>query len=503
MPDDALRPNAAAIADVRGLLATADYSTGGIAGLGIDLGMGVRAPDIPLLRRAVEHREPLSTLVRLFVLGEVVDDGTLQRVVGAAAARALTNAGLTRVIGRRIEPAVRLTPWRGLLFAHDPDPQGDLWPEHVSGPTPAADALIRLVTTNGGDGLDLGTGAGLFAAVLAAGQSRVVATDVNPAALRLAAVNRLLNDLPTIEIRAGSLFEPVADDTFDLIVSNPPFVISPETELLFRHSSFGRDEVSRTVVREAAAHLREGGMAYILVNWVQPPDAGWLEVLGSWIDDSSCDAVCFLHGVEDPLGYTARWTAREQQLMPDRHGRTVDRWLAHLRHERIEAIGSGAVVLRRRTGENWIHGLQLAGDGRGDAGPQVQAIIRGQDLIAGVLDAPDRGAASDIILGSVLRMSGGHRVTQSLLSRDGEYVSEPAMLTADEGLALPVEVPNDLVAALLRLDGTQSGLEIARDIAAAGDGDVDASNARVAAFLRALLDRGFVEPATAAARTQP
>jgi hypothetical protein len=54
---------------------------------------------------------------------------------------------------------------------------------------PAAETLLNLVSTNGGRALDLGTGCGIFALAVAASQSGVVATDINPAALRYAAMN--------------------------------------------------------------------------------------------------------------------------------------------------------------------------------------------------------------------------------------------------------------------------------------------------------------------------
>jgi hypothetical protein len=486
-----------AIATVRDLLSRTDYSAVGIARLGIDLGMGVRARDVPLLLRALEPVEPLASLVRLFVLGVGIDQPALENALGVDAADALRETGLTRAVGHRIEPLIRLTPWRERIFAHDPDPPGDLWPEHVSGPTPAADTLLRLVSTNGGDALDLGTGCGVLGIVLAAGQSTVVATDVNPAAIRLANLNRRLNDVASLEIRTGSLFEPVEDDAFDLIVSNPPFVISPETELVFRHSAFARDEMSRQVIRDAASHLRDGGFAYVLVNWVQPPDRAWLAVLEGWLEGTGCDGVCLLHGVEDPFAYTLRWTVREQHVTPERHGATLDRWLAHLERERIQAIGSGAIVLRRREGRNWIHGLELSGDAEGDAGPHVQALFAGRDILEQV--DPLGPAGERALLERHLRVRGPHRLTQALVARDGEYVADPATVSPDEGLALSFKVPNDLVPVFLRLDGTQSGREIASELAEDGGDDVDRWEGRVAGFLRLLLERGLVDsgPGTA------
>jgi methylase of polypeptide subunit release factors len=487
-------PHEAAIATVRDLLAKSDYSAAGIGRLGIELGMGVRARDVPLLLRAIDSVGPLASLVQLFVLGQTADRLALEAMLGVRATEALIQAGLTRAAGERIEPLVRLTPWHDCIFAHDPDPSGDLWPEHVSGPTPAADTLLRLVSPNGGDALDLGTGCGVLAIILATGESTVVATDINPAAIRLAQVNRLLNDVASVEIRAGDLFEPVQDLAFDLIVANPPFVISPETELLFRHSSFGRDEMSRQVVREAATHLRENGFAYVLLNWVQPPDVSWMTVLEGWLDGTGCDAVCLLHGIEDPLAYSVRWTAREQQVMPERHGQTLDRWLGHLERERIQAIGSGAIILRRRSGPNWIHGLELSGDSQGDAGPHVQAIFAGRDVLERV--GPAGNSNDDALLARVLRVRGPHRLTQSLVAQDGEYVAEPATVAPDEGLAVAISMPSELVPVFLRLDGTQSGHDILREVAGPPEGDPDASAPRIAAFLRQLLERGLLQDVT-------
>lgn len=492
------RPRSAveAIATVRGVLADSGYSSDGIAQLGIDLGMGVRAIDVPLLERALDPVEPLASLVRLFVLGRPVVEADLAKALGSRAAKALVHAGLAQAVDGEVRPTVRVTPWRGLLFAHDPDPTDDLWADHVSGPTPAADTLLRLVSPNGGSALDLGTGAGLFALVLASGQRDVTATDLSPAALRLVELNRGLNDIRNVRLLSGNLFEPVADAEFDLIVSNPPFVISPESDVLFRHSPFGRDEISREVVRSAAAHLRDGGLAYVLVNWVQTPGVSWLDGIERWVAGMGCDTVALLHGVEDPLAYAVRWTAREQLLRPDRHGATLDRWLAHFRRERIEAIGSGAVVIRRRGGHNWVHGLALRGDSTVDAGAHVQAIIAGQDVLAGVGTGTE-GSDHDL-LASAFRMREPHRLTQTLAARDGEYVAEPATVTLESGLDMTVVVPNELVQVILRLDGSQTGADIAREVGAAAGMDPDLMAARVASFLRELLGTGLLERSLAA-----
>ena len=77
--------------------------------------------------------------------------------------------------------------------------------------------------------LDVGTGNGVQAILAAAHAERVVATDINPRALAYAGLNASLNGCDNIEFRHGSFLDPVAGDRFDLVVSNPPYVISPES----------------------------------------------------------------------------------------------------------------------------------------------------------------------------------------------------------------------------------------------------------------------------------
>lgn len=72
--------------------------------------------------------------------------------------------------------------------------------------------------------LDMGTGSGVCALFAAKRARRVIAVDINAAAVRCASINAQLNRLEDkIEARHGDLFEPVAGERFDLILFNPPF----------------------------------------------------------------------------------------------------------------------------------------------------------------------------------------------------------------------------------------------------------------------------------------
>jgi SAM-dependent methyltransferase len=85
-----------------------------------------------------------------------------------------------------------------------------------------ASVIADLQLGAGADVLDLGTGSGVCA-VFAARHARVIAVDINRAAVRCAELNALLNGL-RIDCRHGDLGGPVAGERFDTIFFNPPFV---------------------------------------------------------------------------------------------------------------------------------------------------------------------------------------------------------------------------------------------------------------------------------------
>ncbi len=108
-------------------------------------------------------------------------------------------------------------------------------------PRPETEVLVAQVLAWGRgrapvSALDVGTGTGAIAlSLVAEGHfAPVVATDVSTAALALARENaERLGLAPAIEFRVGPLFDPVrADEAFDVIVSNPPYVAESDRETL-------------------------------------------------------------------------------------------------------------------------------------------------------------------------------------------------------------------------------------------------------------------------------
>jgi release factor glutamine methyltransferase len=113
--------------------------------------------------------------------------------------------------------------------------------------------------------LDMGTGSGVCAVFAAKHARRVVAVDINPAAVRCAAINAHLNHLEhKIEVRLGDLFAAVADERFDLILFNPPFLRgAPRDD---RDRAWRSSDIAERFAAGLGAQLRPDGSALVLLS---------------------------------------------------------------------------------------------------------------------------------------------------------------------------------------------------------------------------------------------
>jgi methylase of polypeptide subunit release factors len=194
-----------------------------------------------------------------------------------------------------------------------------------------------------------------------------VATDRNRRALRLASVTAALSGQDW-DLREGSLFEPVGAETFDLVVSNPPFVISPGHRYTYRDAGLPADDLGRLLVQQSPARLADGGTAVILANWLHVRGEDWRDRVASWVAGTGCDAWVAQREVQDPAEYVGLW-------LRDAGGRTDDpgaraeydrryaEWLDELRSMDAEGIGFGWVVLHR-------------GGTYGGSGPRIEDVAR-------------------------------------------------------------------------------------------------------------------------------
>jgi len=235
----------------------------------------------------------------------------------------------------------------------------------VGGAARTLAALLPPVDAPVGAALDLGTGCGVIALHLRRFARRVVATDVSERALRFAELNARLNGVEGIETRLGSLFGPVEGERFDLIASNPPFVITPREPGVpaFEYRDGGRtgDALMAEVVAGLAEHLTADGEARLLGNWESVADADGLDRADAWAGDD-LDLWAIERESLDPVRYAELWLRDGGTLPRDADfSRLAGAWLDDFEARGVTAIGMGWIAARANDARDPLRRLERAG----------------------------------------------------------------------------------------------------------------------------------------------
>lgn len=382
--DDPRRPAA-----LHGALRRSGFTHDRVAGLLGEAAMDALARDqaVPALRvlepvlgSPGDPDRGLAGLVALFLLGRAVPADVL--AASPVAPGELVGLGLAEETEDGLRSTVDLRPHAAddgteLYVASDlgeSQRPGVLRRDHVLGIGQASLTLAQTTDRRRvGRALDLGTGCGIQTFHLLAHAGHVTATDISERALGFTRFNLLLNaqslalDPERLEervsLRAGSLLEPVRGERFDLVVSNPPFVItprapgeSPADRFTYRDGGLPGDRIVADLVQQLPGVMAPGATAHLLGNWEVPAaSAGderpaaerWLLRPEQWVPEG-VDAWFVQRELAGPEEYAETWlrdAAESREL--EHYEQAYRAYLDDFAARGVEAVGFGMIRLRR------------------------------------------------------------------------------------------------------------------------------------------------------------
>lgn len=476
-----------------------------LLGTSAELALG-RGEFWPALHRTSAVRSALSTLTRLFLLGATEPESQVAQALPQLGIERAIAAGVLERVADGCRAGLDIRPHSddsgtaadlvGYLVISDLDSDtrpGPVAHEHVLGIGQASLSLARAVIRHPVErALDIGTGCGIQALHLDHHAGSIVATDTNPRALALAAATARINGMHW-DLRSGSLFEPVAGEQFDLIVSNPPFVIGTgEQQYIYRDSGMAGDAICEQLVRGAAVHLRPGGVMQLLANWLVIEETDWRTRVSQWLADSGLDAWVVQREFADPVQYVSLWL-QDAGEEPATAAASGVAWLDWFAHHRVSGIGMGSITLRRKTdGESGPVDVvfeEITGTGEEVTGQEADAFLARRRYL--------RGTSEQDLLRTVFRLAPTVVLDErSLLGDDGfEAVLRMAVRVGGPGATLQVD---DWGRALLAGCTSSAPLNLVIELlAAAHDVDVEALTAAVLPSIKVAIGRGILEPVPA------
>ncbi|MGO9198680.1 MAG: methyltransferase [Acidimicrobiales bacterium] len=443
--------------------------------------------------RRTSGGSPLDVMLRLFLAHGPVPTTAAEAVLAPLTVAQCVDGGLLELKGSDVSGAVTLRAFdgdpRGAILASDVGHNGALLAEHVVGVGIASIGLSGMTIRRPSHrSLDLGTGTGVQAMHASLHSDEVVATDRSARAVNFTEFNLALNDVTNVDVRLGDRFDPVAGEQFDLIVSNPPFVISPSDALIYRDSSMEGDDLCRSLVRHAPDHLAEGGWCQLLANWAYFRGDDWRQRLGSWFEGLGCDAWVIQRGVDEIEQYAVKWIEHGGASAAGIAAQYTE-WMDYYSRVGIEAVGFGLITMRRHSGTvNWLRIDDLRDETDlicGDAiahGFELEDWVRANGAEATLL-ASRLIAAPDIAL---------HR--RSSPGPDG-WTIRGLEIRLSHGLRRSGMIDSEAARIVTSCDGTRTLGDILAEVATSvGVDPAEVARSAVPLVLR-LVEQGYLLPA--------
>jgi predicted RNA methylase len=360
--------------------------------------------------------------------------------------------------------------------------------DYVMGVSPSSLVLASMtVRRSVRSALDLGTGCGIQAFLAAKHSQKVIGIDRNRRALAISQFNASLNGIKNAEFREGDMFHPVAGQTFDLIVSNPPFIISPENRHLFLNSGLEGDEICRRIAREAPAFLNEGGYCVYNANWAAVEGEDWRARLAGWFQGTGCDGLVILQDVLDLGEYAASLIEVGNN---DQYTRHFNEWMDYYASLRMTGIGQGVIVMRRAAAgrQPWFAVEEAPKNIAFPSGDDVALLVE----LRTFLHSPP---GENDLLDQVLKLSPNVRFEQVSGLTEGTWRQMSGRLYRVGGLEYSGALDSQSAAALVQFDGRRPLRECLVQLAATLKVDPAVFIPSALAIIRRLIEQGFLLPA--------
>jgi SAM-dependent methyltransferase len=318
---------------------------------------------LPLIRRALEREATAAaTLTLLFLYGQSLHDPIVERALGPQAHGWLVDAGILVRDASEVRSAFRLQIAEGVFVWADEPNAG---PEAVMAPGPSTVELLNVLPARpDGSFLDVGTGPGTFALLAAKrGAARAVGTEISERAAALARFNASFNEID-VDVRLGDLLAPIAGETFDWIVGQPPYVTHPPDEpgVTFMHGGPKGDELALRLLGGVSVHLRPRGAAFVLFDSPVRSTPLHERVRGA-IGKAPVDVLVFNGPGLTPDRQAMGYAALADPTFGPRYAEAALRYREHLELQRIDEVSHSLVVVRARedaTKEGWTMSLPVA-----------------------------------------------------------------------------------------------------------------------------------------------
>lgn len=411
----------------------------------------------------LDPASPADLLTILFALGLPCQADEARRAFGPETLLALERTGFVEVAGLELRPAVTVQMYDALLIASD-HCRRKRESDYVMGLSAPTCALAGLTIRKPASlAVDIGCGSGLHGLLASRHSAHVLACDVNLRALDFANLNAMLNGISNFEVTEADMFDFELDRPADLVVCNPPYVISPDCTHIYKDSGQEGDAICAHLAGLLPKLLRTGGTAQFLANWAihEGHDiSGWQHRLESWFAGTE-GHISVLHELaESPADYAVKWLRQSDQNALAADDPSFERWMAYFDRLGIRSVAYGLVTIQRSEDGNRSFSI--------DQAPDRYSMPCGVALEAFLARKRQVHLLGEKMLDLRLQRADGLRLAQTFC-HDGRWVAGPVRASLNEGLCWSEDLEPEAAMVFELVDGVTTLGALLDDIFQGGD----------------------------------
>ncbi len=292
--------------------------------------------------------DTLSILIKLFLLRSKIPEFLLKELFGEKLFKTLMDIGLLLKHDNKITSRIDLFAVEDLFIATDHRymflSEDKISEDPVMYLGMDSHGLVQTVPRKTSDEtLDLCCGSGIQGLIASSYSKNVTSVDINPRAIRFSRFNAQLNGIDNIKFQLGNLYEDLKGMTFDLILANPPFVPSPNSNYKFRDGGSNGEEILREIVIQSRNHLKEFGRLCIVTDLVEVK--AYKTKLVSWLDGASYQSLVLHTADRDEILFSVPHSHAPFGQSYEDYVNELNSWLVNFRNSKLENVNFGYILV--------------------------------------------------------------------------------------------------------------------------------------------------------------
>ncbi|MBE9069097.1 methyltransferase [Leptolyngbya cf. ectocarpi LEGE 11479] len=338
------------LGELRTCLQQADYTLTAICQqLGIESLQAIEPTRLHYYDRYQLGQSDLDDLIRLFLLRVAFPKARLNELFGPRLVQLLIQLDLLIHRGDQWSARIDLFCVEGLYIATDH--RYMLLAEDKISESPVmyigADSQGLVYTAprySVKNVLDLCCGSGVQGLVASRYAQHVTSVDLNPRAIRFSRFNAQLNDIRNIQFYPGSLYEPVAGQTFDTILANPPFVPSPKHDLGFRDGGTTGEEILAEIIHQSSQYLNPQGRVFIVTDLVDIQT--YQAKLSQWWSGGNTHQLVLCTADRDDVLFSVPHSHAPFGQSLEAYNAELEQWLNNFHEAGLRAVNFGYILIQ-------------------------------------------------------------------------------------------------------------------------------------------------------------